>query len=515
MSILRFTTRIAFIGLACVSFCATANAQCPGEAPAGSPCAPRVVAGQRGTHTVVMDVTNAIGGFQMACGFNVGRAVWFEVTPDVSGQLTFTTCHPSTSFDTVIQPWKSSGDCEFPVRLDDLCVDDSETATCDNGCQAFGGNVSFAVVAGETYLFEVGSYNDNAAQCALCLGINVTLCGADPTPPVAMLASPASFSCGCDVVQIVGTAMDSDDGLRNYTLEYRPASGGPWTFIADSTTQAVNAVLADWNTTSMAQGYYFLRLTAKNGCGQVDTDTQVVWLDGSFDTLTLGSPAPNGVYAGLICFDGTASDNLCFDRYTLGYRPTGGGAYSPIDGGVFNTSVINNPLGTWDSTSAPDGRYEVKLTGLTACGNSAELVHNVVVDNTPPTVFINAPLSCDYVDGVVQIVGTALDANIAAWTLQVAGGNLDGWRTLNSGTSSVTNAVLANWDTSSLPACAYVLRLIASDSAVRNCTTTRQRTEHYVTVNVGSCGDFDVDDDGDVDLFDFSAFQGEFVGPLP
>lgn len=505
---------ITLMGVALVGFCATTYAQCPGESPTGSPCAPRVVSGQPGTHSVVMDVTNAIASYEMSCGFNVGRVVWFQVTPEIDGQLTFNSCHPSTSFDTVIQPWKPTGDCEFPVRLDDLCVDDTVSAACDNGCSALGGNVTFTAKGGETYLFEVGSYNDNSAPCDLCLGINVTLCAADPTPPVAAITAPTSGSCGCDVVQIVGTAMDIDDGFGSYTLEYRPAAGGVWTLISDGTTPLANAVLGDWNTVSLAQGYYFLRLTAENACGQVVTDTQLVWVDGLFDTLTMGSPVPNGVYGGNICFDGTASDNLCFDHYTLGYRPVGGGAYSPIGAGVFNTPVINNPLAVWDSTSVPDGEYEVKLGGVTTCARFAELTRTIVVDNTPPTVDIAAPLNCDYVDGVVQIVGTAIDAHMSGWTLQVAGGNIAGWQTLNSGSSNVVNAVLADWDTSLLPRCAYVLRLIASDSAVVNCDDPSQSAD-YVTLNVGYCGDFDADDDGDVDLIDFGAFQNEFIGPLP
>jgi hypothetical protein len=492
----------------------TTDAQCTGEAAAVSPCGPRVVSGAPGTRSVVVDASNTLGGYEMNCGFNVGHVAWYEVTPEIDGQLTFNSCHPATSFDTVVQAWRSSGDCEFPVRMDDLCADDTESAACTNGCSFFGGNVTLQVLAGETYLFEVGAYNDNNSGCDLCLGVNVTLCGADTTAPIAKVDSPTSFSCGCDTVQIVGTAADDDDGFGRYALEYRPVAGGAWTTIDDSTTPVTNGVLGNWNTAALTQGYYFLRLTAENACGKVTTDMQVVWVDGAFDSLVMGSPAQNGVYGGNVCLDGTAWDNLCFDHYTLNYRPVGGGGWSPIGAGVFNGSVINNPLSTWDTTSVPDGAYEIRIVGETTCGNTGELIRTIVVDNTPPTVNIADPLHCEYVDGVVQIYGTAIDANINAWTLQVAGGDIDGWQTLNSGVSNVMDVALADWDTSSLPSCAYVLRLIASDEAVVNCDDPHQ-TAHYVTLNVGYCGDFDTDDDGDVDLIDFRSFQDEFTGPLP
>ncbi len=510
---LRFR-HIALLGVAFVWSGATTYAQCPGEAPAISPCGPRIISGQPGTHSVVMDVTNAAGSFAMSCGFNPGHVVWFQVTPVISGLLTFNSCHPSTSFDTVIQPWTASGDCEFPVRLDELCTDDTETAACDNGCSFFGGNITIPVSADATYFFEVGAYNDNAAACDLCLGVNVTLCAGDTTAPVADLTAPTSFSCGCDNIQITGTADDPDDGLGKYTLEYRPVNGGAWTLIDERTTPVVGGVLGNWNAAGLTQGYYFLRLTAVNACGKSSTDMQVVWLDRAFDNLAMGSPAQNGIYGGAVCFDGSASDNLCFHHYTLDYRPAGGGGWSPIGPGVFNNSVINNPLSVWDSTAVPDGNYDVRLTGETTCGYTDAVIHPIVVDNTPPTVQIANPLNCDYVSGVVQIVGTALDANMAGWTLQVAGGNIAGWQTLISGTSNAVNTPLANWDTSALPACAYVLRLIASDGAVVNCDDPH-RSAHYVTLNVGYCGDFDADDDGDVDLIDFSAFQDGFTGPLP
>ncbi|MHC5108966.1 MAG: hypothetical protein ACYTHJ_03695 [Planctomycetota bacterium] len=496
-------------------FCGAAHGQCDGEAPAISPCLPRVIPGDPGVHTVVMDATNSGGGFQMACTpFPTGNNVWFEITPTVTGELTFSSCHPATSFDTIIQPWKATSDCEFPQRLDELCVDDSSLAECDNGCMFQSGRVKFSVNAGETYLFEVGAFNENSGGCTACLGINVTICDLNSTPPVAMLSSPSSFSCQCNNWQIIGTASDLEDGFADFTLEYRPASGGNWTTISEGTTPVINGVLANWSAVGLAQGYYFLRLSVRNACGKESTDIQVVWLDGQFDTLAMGWPTTNGIYGGTMCFDGTANDHLCFDYYTLEYRPFGGGAYSPIGAGVFNTPVTNNPLASWNSLTVPDGTFEVRFSGVTACGNSASLTQPVVVDNTPPTVQIESPMNCEYVDGEVQISGSVADANLAGWTLQISGGDIPGWQTLNNGVTNVSNAVLATWNASAHPACAYVLRLIATDLAVVDCDDPHQST-HYITFNVGYCGDFDADDDGDVDLIDFGWFQDEFTGLLP
>ena len=80
----------------------------------------------------------------------------------------------------------------------------------------------------------------------------------------------------------------------------------------------------------------------------------------------------------------------------------------------------------------------------------------------------------------------------------------------------MNDEVLGTWSTVELPNCAYALRLRARDRATVNCEDSSGHVvDTIVSVNVGSCGDFDSDDDGDVDLFDYGAFSLEFKGPLP
>ena len=76
--------------------------QCPYAEPATDSCtAARVVPGTVGHHVVMMDVSTATGT-NTACNVSFGKTVWFEVTPQVSGPMTVSTCHPGTSYDTVV-----------------------------------------------------------------------------------------------------------------------------------------------------------------------------------------------------------------------------------------------------------------------------------------------------------------------------------------------------------------------------------------------------------------------------
>jgi hypothetical protein len=179
--------------------------------------------------------------------------------------------------------------------------------------------------------------------------------------------------------------------------------------------------------------------------------------------------------------------------------------------------VINDPLATWNTasgpTSVPDGDYEVRLQGMTVCGDTATVVHTITVDNTSPTATITSPTPCDYVTGLVNVIGTADDANLNGWTLQYTGGGTSSWTTISSGNAPVINGLLGRWDTAALPSCAYTLRLVVTDIANVNCSGDPQQTIYQVSVNVG-CAE-DIDGDGDVDLADLATLLGVYGTTCP
>jgi hypothetical protein len=163
------------VALFLASSAARLCAQC-GEPPSDLCQQAREIPGTPGMHKVVMDVTTASGtGFYPSCGLNLGHTVWFKVVPTVDGTLTFSTCNPATTYDTVVHAFsRGEANCELMIYED--CNDDTVIGVCDNGCSFYGSVVTLDVTAGVTYRFEVGSYNDNSAGCRLCLGVTVTLC---------------------------------------------------------------------------------------------------------------------------------------------------------------------------------------------------------------------------------------------------------------------------------------------------------------------------------------------------
>ena len=96
-----------------------------------------------------------------------------------------------------------------------------------------------------------------------------------------------------------------------------------------------------------------------------------------------------------------------------------------------------------------------------------------------------------------------------------AGGEMGDWQLIDAGHNPITDDVIAGWDTRDLVPCTYALRLLARDHSIIDCDDP-QESEYLLTVEVGDCDpayDFDVDDDGDVDLEDYSEFGVCYTGP--
>ncbi len=359
---------------------------------------------------------------------------------------------------------------------------------------------------------------------------DLTFACPDVTPPHAVLTAPAFEAglCGSVSVSIRGLACDPDGQYQGDKLEYLRADdpNAAWTLYDSATTAqcSPNGLLYVWNTTGYAEGWYYLRLTVTNACELQSSAVVLVYVDRSFEDLELTTPASAGQYGGIVHFEGTVEDRW-FSQYTVKSRPSSGGAYMPVDpnNSVYTpaSGVVNGPLAQWNTTSgvtaAADGNYSVQVVGTDDCGNSLTSTRTIGIDNTRPTAMISAPDACTYVDGLVDVFGTATDLHLSSWVLYWGGGAVTEWQVVAQRNVPVSNGLLGTWDTAGLPDCVYALRLVVWDHAVVNGDASQHNTREYVTaVSVGlPPADADLDADGDVDIADFGLFSPQFTGPLP
>jgi subtilisin-like proprotein convertase family protein len=329
--------------------------------------------------------------------------------------------------------------------------------------------------------------------------------------PTAFISSPTDFACGCNPLQVSGTAADSVAGLSSWLLEWSASANGPWGTIATGTTPVINAQLANWLSSSAGEGLRFLRLTATNALGLSSSFTTVAYFDQSFEVVDIESPISVSYASEEVCVYGTVSD-YCFSSYQVVYAPPPFNSFVPINGGsgTFPSVVINDEVALWNVSSLPDGPYRLRVRGNTSCNAFRQIQREVVVDNTPPVALIADPANCMSVGGVVAVRGTASDANMSGWVLQVTGGPYNGWTTIGSGSTNVFNNTLATWNTSSLPDCAYTLRLVVTDRATIGCRRDAQSAEYLTSFDLSQtapCDDIDFNNDGSFfDPCDIDAF---------
>lgn len=102
--------------------------------------------------------------------------------------------------------------------------------------------------------------------------------------PNVEIAAPFNYSFIKNRIDISGTA--AGDGFSFYELEYSPGLGSDsdlqWTLLFRSETPVLRDILAQWNTSSLDDGVYTLRLKVINSLARQFEDRVVVYLANEF-----------------------------------------------------------------------------------------------------------------------------------------------------------------------------------------------------------------------------------------
>ncbi|UCF78744.1 MAG: hypothetical protein JSW03_00245 [Candidatus Eiseniibacteriota bacterium] len=111
----------------------------------------------------------------------------------------------------------------------------------------------------------------------------------DATPPSPVIASPTYGQAVRDSVVIRGTATDLR--FATYRVEARSLEVASWTLLGESFTQVMDGVLAGWNTGSVPDGDYELRLSLEDTLGLVGTALVRVTVDNHEPWVNETTPA--------------------------------------------------------------------------------------------------------------------------------------------------------------------------------------------------------------------------------
>ena len=216
----------------------------------------------------------------------------------------------------------------------------------------------------------------------------------DAIAPTGAITAPATGATVNGSVTVTGTA--SDANFKEYQLHYGAgASPSSWTGIGTNpyTTQVTSGTLGTWDTASLANGTYTIRLRVYDNARVSSGFTEVkrtVEVQNAPPIAIISAPTAGTVLSGEATVSGTASAIQDFDQYTLHY----GTGCSPSTWTVIGTGlspVTNGVLGAWDTTSVSDGQYTIRLVTTKTTSETATATVCVSTDNSGPTADFTVP----------------------------------------------------------------------------------------------------------------------------
>lgn len=333
-----------------------------------------------------------------------------------------------------------------------------------------------------------------------------------PTPTkvkrvVNEVRAPKEGDAIAGLTDIIGTALKQR--FHRYDIHISPAGQESWRWLTSSFEVIHDDVLYQLDTTAFPDGFYDLRVRAIDDTGNY-TESYVRDIEirnanpptitpvpEGFPTPTpaspLATPTPTpailsripggqGFYApdngavlrGAVKIVATVngtSDNP-FDRYELAISPAGLETWTWLDGS--SRQAWQQPIYTLDTTSLPDGLYDLRLRIVYRDANYSEYyLRNLSVANAgrptlafAPQAGISQPRSGAEVGGVVAFRGIVPAADLLRWEMAWSPAGLEQWQFLVSASNPVANGVLARLDLSQLPSGQYDfrLRIVRSDT---------------------------------------------------
>ncbi|QEL14866.1 fibro-slime domain-containing protein [Limnoglobus roseus] len=145
---------------------------------------------------------------------------------------------------------------------------------------------------------------------------------------------------------------------------------------------------------------------------------------------------------------------------------------------VNGSTVALDANGTATFTPSAAGVVSFVATATDLAGNSASATGGLSVsdptDLVAPTVTITGPEDGAVVSYLTNITGTVSDVNLVEYTVQVSRFDANEWRTVYTGTTPVTDGVLATLDPTLLDSDTYAVRVTATD--VNGRQTTKEFT---------------------------------------
>ncbi len=280
----------------------------------------------------------------------------------------------------------------------------------------------------------------------------------DTNDPTGTINNP-----GANVRQVLTLTSNENDppangyasGIASVAFEYSN-DGSTWAPIGTNTSPPFNNVL--WNTGSVADGVYHLRIVVSDAAGNSATFelAPTVRIDNTPPTTSQNDPGAylrgTKIMTGSAADSGSGVDHVDFQR-----APTGGGSWTTID---TDSTPGDGFQASFDTTGVSDGHYDFRTVAYDVAGNQAAAtpVTDRLVDNTAPTASLTNP--GPYLRGAVNLTSSTSDpggSNASGVVTVAYEYSTNGGSTWQSTGASFNSAAVADGSVE--------LRVVATDAA--------------------------------------------------
>jgi hypothetical protein len=217
--------------------------------------------------------------------------------------------------------------------------------------------------------------------------------------------------------------------------------------------------LAQWNTTSVANGTYTLQSVATDANGSAETSAPVtISVNNAAPTATVLIPSAGTTESGTAALvDAGASAGVT----KVTYEVSGGSLSDQVI--ATGTPTLYGWLAQWNTTTVPNGTYLLQSVASYGGGLSgASTAVSVTVANAAPTTTVLIPAAGTTQSGTAALLDAIASSGVSNVTYEVSGGTLSD-KVIATGTLTLYGW-LAQWNTTSVPNGTYSLQSVASYS---------------------------------------------------
>jgi subtilase family serine protease/flagellar hook assembly protein FlgD len=313
-----------------------------------------------------------------------------------------------------------------------------------------------AGLATGNYEYQVKALDKAGLESAVSNSVSLTV---SINGPVAQIFSPARAALISGLIDVKGSASAGSDFKEYRLFVGAGATPGTWQLLRRSPVPIVADVVGNWNTLGLPENsVHTIKLESEDLFGSIATDSVSVTVDNTPPNApTVLKAVPNGNNVTLSWTPSTSPD---LAGYVLYRNQRVANAQGTVVGSLKPYLIV--PPNYLD-IKVPDGSHTYQVQAMDKAENLSEPSNTVtvVIDTRAPQATIIKPLNGAKVGGIISILATSPDTDIAKVQFQFKPASGGTWTNIGAAVTQLPWTV--NWNPAGLAFGDYLLQAIATD----------------------------------------------------